>query len=876
MRHPKYSHAFEVVSELPAPLRSLKKLAFNFLWTWRSEFRDLFREIDKAQWDADHNPVQLISTLTPERLRSLAADKAFLSRLADRERDLDEYLAGDTWFGRLSGQSDDQIQIPKSEVQNASIAYFCAEFGISEGLPIYSGGLGVLAGDHLKAASDLGLPLVGVGLLYARGYFRQRLSPDGWQQEHYPAYDFYQMPLRLMHGQDEQPIRIEVEMPDRTVTCQVWRADVGRVPLYLLDSNVLENEPTDQGITDTLYGGDEEMRIQQEIILGVGGMRALRALGIKPTVCHMNEGHAAFLAIERIRQYMEEHGCDFRTGRQACVNGNVFTTHTPVPAGFDVFPKSLLEEYTGKLASSVGLTVDQLVRMGRINPDIQDEPFNMAILAMENANHVNGVSKLHASVTRGMFGPRWPQIPESEVPIDAVTNGIHTKTWICRRMALLFDRYLGPEWSQADASPEVWARAHAIPDQEMWAIRENQRGDLVRFVRKRLQSDIEKRNAGRVDFATIGTVLDPRILTIGFARRFATYKRATLLLEDRDRLKQLLFHADRPIQIVFAGKSHPRDDGGKKLIQDLFNFIHHEGALTRMVFIEDYDMGVARALVQGVDVWLNNPMRPQEASGTSGMKVVPNGGLNCSILDGWWDEGFQPGVGWAIGDRDNPAEGEHQDWLDSRSLYQLIESEIAPKFYHRVDGGIPTAWIEMMKRSIADLGPFFSTARMVQDYATKCYLPAHIAFTNMNGDAALKAIAWRERVKQAWPKVRVVQVTDTASSTNALGEEFCIKAIVDLGSLTPNEVRVQAFVGQIGPNRDLVNAQPVDLELFSDPPLSPMNGGERGQGGEGSGQHVFQGSIACAEAGHRGYTVRILPRHDLVDVAHELPLAAWE
>ncbi|HVL38162.1 MAG TPA: alpha-glucan family phosphorylase [Fimbriimonadaceae bacterium] len=854
MKHPKYAHSFEVVSDLPEPLRALKDLAYNFRWTWHHATRELFREVDKSLWEqVGHNPVQLLARLSPERLQWLASDSVFLAKLGHCHRDLQQYLQASTWFDEAY----------PGEREKTRIAYFCAEFGVSEGLPIYSGGLGVLAGDHLKAASDLGVPLVGIGLLYARGYFRQYLSPDGWQQERYPQYDFYGMPLHLMRGQDEQPVRIEVEFPDRVVTCQVWRADVGRVPLYLLDSNVLENEPNDQSITDTLYGGDEEMRIRQEMILGIGGLRALRAVGAWPTVCHMNEGHAAFLSVERLRQYMQDTGCDYRTARQVNVSGNVFTTHTPVPAGFDLFHPELLSRYMGKMASSVGLTFPEFVKLGRIEPENEGEAFNMAVLAMENANRVNAVSKLHANVTRGMFHQRWPMHPEDEVPIDAITNGIHTQTWISRRMAELLDHYLGHGWREDPAHPEVWEKVWDIPDSELWELRENQRGDFVRFVRKRLQRDLQRRNMGKTDFGIVSGILDPRVLTVGFARRFATYKRATLILSDRERLKSLLFHPERPVQIVFAGKSHPRDDGGKKLIQDLFNFINHEGAGARMVFLEDYDMQVARALVQGVDVWLNNPRRPMEASGTSGMKVVPNGGLNCSVLDGWWDEGFRPGAGWAIGERgENPDQGQ-QDWLDSRSFYQIMEQEIAPTFYHRVDGGVPSAWIEMVKRSMAELAPQFSTHRMVREYTDRFYMPAAEAFHRMSDegqDRAKAALAWRDRIRTAWPQVKVVSVGDTAQTVNPLGEDFCIRAAVTLGTLSPEDVRVQALVGQIGPNRDLLNVEVHDLRLT----------------GQDQGAHVFEGSFSCDRPGHRGYTVRVVPRHEDVHIPSEINLVAWE
>ncbi len=854
MKNPKFSHAFEVTTDLPEALRPLKKLASNFRWTWDHEARDIFRSMDRELWTkCEHNTILFLNSIEGEKIAKLAADSVFVARLNHAVDSLDAYLGSKTWFD----------QAYPGEREKTTVAYFCAEFGISEGLPIYSGGLGVLAGDHLKAASDLGIPLVGVGLLYNRGYFRQRLNHDGWQQEIYPEYDFYQMPLTLIRGENDQPLRIEVEFPDRVVTCQVWRAEIGRIPLYLLDSNVLENQPTDQGITDTLYGGDEEMRIRQEMILGIGGLRALRAVGINPTVCHMNEGHAAFMSIERIRQFMAERGCDFRTARQVIVSGNVFTTHTPVPAGFDLFYPELLQKYMGKTVAATGLNFNEFLRLGRVDADNTAEAFNMAVLAMENANHVNGVSKLHAKVSRGMFSDRWPSYPEDEVPVSAVTNGIHTMTWVSLRMAALFDEHLDADWRRNPQDKATWAGVANIPDEDLWSALENQRGELIRYIRRRLQNDLERRTLNKPEFGMINGILDPRILTIGFARRFATYKRASLMLTDRERLKGILFHPERPVQIVIAGKSHPRDDGGKHIIQDLVNFINTSGARARMVFLEDYDMGVARALVQGVDLWLNNPRRPYEASGTSGMKVVPNGGLNCSILDGWWDEGYEPGIGWAINDRSETQDAGHQDWLDSRALYHLLENEITPIFYHRVENGVPGGWIQMVKKSIMNHAPEFSTSRMVRDYATSSYMPAAAAyhsFSEPNLNRAKDALAWRDRVQSSWNQVRVSWVKDTAGSSNPLGKEFCLQAGIELNGLSVDDVDVQAVIGRIGPNREIIDAKLVSMAHKS---------------ADGS-LHVFEGSLVCGSAGHQGYTVRVVPKHADVNVAHELTLVTWE
>lgn len=852
--HPKYQHSFEVVSDLPEALKPLKKLAFNFRWTWHPETQQLFHEVDRSLWGlSDHNPLEVINRLSADRKKRLSEDRPFLAKLAEQEADLDDYLNRKSWFEEQYPDASDKT----------CIAYFCAEFGISECLPIYSGGLGVLAGDHLKAASDLGIPLVAVGLLYARGYFRQSLSDDGWQQEFYPQYDFYKLPLQLVRDKDEQPLTVQVELPDRTVTCQLWKAQVGRVPLYLLDSNVLENAPNDQTITDTLYGGDEEMRLRQEMILGIGGMRALKKLGIAPTVCHMNEGHAAFLTIERLYQFMADNQCDVASARQVIVAGNVFTTHTPVPAGFDLFPQALLQRYIGPSIDQLGMKFEDFMKRGRIDPENQGEPFNMAIFAMENANHVNGVSKLHANVSRDMFQEKWEQYPVEEVPIDAITNGIHTLSWMGFRQVQLLDRFLGPGWRENPADPEIWKQIAAIPDADLWDLRENQRGDFVRYCRNHLQLAMESRSAGTSDIMGISSVLDPRVLTVGFARRFATYKRASLLFADKERLKALLSHPERPIQFVFAGKSHPRDDGGKRLIQDIWRFIHHEGARNRMVFLEDYDMDVAKEMVQGVDVWLNNPRRPLEASGTSGMKVAPNGGLNCSVLDGWWAEAYQPGLGWAIGDNRPPAEEAQQDWSDARALYHLLEQEIAPKFYQRTDAGLPTAWIEMIKKSMAVLAPQFSTDRMVRQYTTEFYMPASERFQTLSADGldrAKKAMAWRKDLRAAWNQVKIVSVSDDAGMVNPLGRQFKVKAVVQLGSIKPEDIKIQALVGKVGSNRELFGTVVHDLALVDSQ----------------DGHATFEGELVMSETGHRGYVIRAVPQHQDLTIPSELDLVCWE
>ncbi|MBL8049237.1 MAG: alpha-glucan family phosphorylase [Chthonomonas sp.] len=848
----KFARSFEVVSSLPDALSGLRELALNFRWTWHPETQALFEETDPKLWaEVEHNPAQLISRLTTERKDQLAGDSVYLARLKTCVEELHRYLAADqTWF---------KSQYPADD-NRTKVAYFCFEFGISESLPIYSGGLGVLAGDHLKAASDLGVPLVAVGLLYSRGYFRQSLSPDNWQVEKYPNYDFFQMPLQLMRDENDVPLSIEVEFPDRVVTCHIWRAMVGRISLYLLDSNVLSNAQDDKQITDALYGGDEQMRLRQEMILGIGGMRALKRLGIRPSTCHLNEGHAGFLTIERLNQIMGEEGVDTKTARQAMVAGNIFTTHTPVPAGFDVFRPELLNTYLKKeIEGKLKMPMEEFVRMGRFQPDNSAEDLNMAVLAMENSNAVNGVSKLHAEVSRGMFGERWPQYPIQEVPVDSVTNGIHTATWMAPQMVALFDRHFSRAWRDSDSDYKLWQRVEEIPDQELWELRENLRGDFIRFLRKQIVKALQAKNASRSEISSASTVLDPRVLTIGFARRFATYKRAHLLMTDRERLLSILHNSERPVQFVFAGKSHPRDDGGKNIIQEINNFIQQGGARGRMVFLEDYDMEIARHMVRGVDVWLNNPRRPMEASGTSGMKVVPNGGLNASVLDGWWAEAYNNEVGWAIGDGTEHADPAHQDWLDSRSLYQLLEQEIVPKFYSRGESGIPTQWVEMVKASMAQHAPVYSTARMVREYASRYYVPCSERHLKLRADhcaEAGKAIEWRGKVRQAWPNVHIEDVSDTTAASNLVGTEFEISARVQLGGLSAEDVRVQVLVGKATASRELTDVQVHDMEP------------------QGDGNYRLRAS--CDFVGQMGYCLRVIPHHDLVSVAHELPLVVWQ
>ncbi len=848
MKHIKYARTFEVLSKFPKKLEPLKKLAYNLRWSWHHPTKLLFKSINKVLWtELKHNPVALINSLSEESIKRLLSDAGFMKELKHCENSLDNYLSSSTWF---------QKSYP--DEQSSKIAYFCAEFGINECLPIYSGGLGILAGDHLKAASDLGLPLVGVGLLYTRGYFKQFITPDGWQQEKYPEYNYFNMPINLVKDEHNQPLKISVDFPDRKVFCHIWKAEVGRTPLYLLDSNVLENDHFDKSITDTLYGGNEDMRIRQEIILGIGGMKALEALGITPTVCHMNEGHAAFLSLERTRQLMEKNGLDYDEAKNLVSSGNVFTTHTPVPAGFDLFHNSLIDKYLTNAINAINLPVNRFLSEGVFNEYSSDGLFNMALYAMSNTNTINGVSKLHAKVSQGMFHEKWPNLSISEVPIQPVTNGIHVETWISNRMSRLFDRYLGSDWRNSVECKGVWEKVDAIPDKEIWNIRENQRADLVRFARKRAAKQHYQKSTCQK-----GAILDPRILTIGFARRFATYKRATLLFSDIERLKNILHHAEHPVQIIFAGKSHPRDDGGKKYIQDIINYIQKEEGVQRILFLEDYDMDVATKLVQGVDVWLNNPRRPLEASGTSGMKVLANGGLNCSILDGWWAEGYHPDCGWAIGDGEEYNDPGYQDWIDSNSLYDIIEKEIVPKFYHRNTDGIPENWIKMVKESIKKLTPEFSTRRMVQNYTDEHYMLAAKAYNYLTRDSGAlhEYLDWKNHVMHHWHEVKIQNVRELSGSELQQGESFEIQAEIELGNINLNDVCVETLVGTVGSSGDLNNPKVVRLNCIENI--------------EGN-KHLFEGKIACEKGGSWGYVLRVVPDNEYINTRMHLNLMHWE
>ncbi|AMV25675.1 Glycogen phosphorylase [Gemmata sp. SH-PL17] len=844
--------SFTVLPRLPDRLRPLQALAYNLWWCWNADAVALFRRVNPDLFEAlDHSPIRLLGATDQSRFEELEHDDGFLAHMDRVARALDHYLKAPTWYQEHHAGD------------KARIAYFSAEFGIHESVPVYSGGLGVLAGDHLKSASDLGLPLTGITLMYREGYFRQYLNVDGWQQERYPENDFFTLPLTPELDSTGAPLTVTVPLPGREVALRVWHIQVGRVPLYLLDANIPQNKPEDRAITAQLYGGDQHTRIQQEIILGIGGIRALRAMNKMPTVCHMNEGHAAFTGLERIRLLIEEEGLDFATAYEAVKAGTCFTTHTPVPAGNDSFPIHMAEQYLGEYAAKMGLDRNALVALGRQHPGNEQEPFGMTVLALKVANVSNGVSKLHGSVSRRMWKELWPELPAGEVPITSITNGVHTQSWLAPEFAQLYDRYLGIQWEERPTDFAIWKRVEHIPDGELWRTHERGRERLVALARARLRAQLKRRGSPPSEVEGADEVLDPDALTIGFARRFATYKRGDLIFRNAERIAALVNSKDRPVQFIFAGKAHPQDRGGKELIQRVVQQSRKPEFRKRVVFIEDYDMSVARYLVQGVDVWLNNPRRPLEASGTSGMKICGNGGLNLSILDGWWVEGYDGDNGWAIGAGEEYTDLAYQDEVESRALLDLIEQDIAPTFYKRDAGGLPREWIRRMKRSIMSLVPVFNTNRMVEQYTERCYVPSHRRAAKLSANhlqGAKELAAWRRRVGSEWGQVRIEAVDAPTGEALRVGATFPVKVRVNLGTLRPDDVEVQLCYGVLDALGDIADPKSLPLE-------------SNGSGGGAS--VLFAGEVPCRASGQFGFGVRVLPKNANLPHLFEPGMVTW-
>ncbi|MGA2915874.1 MAG: alpha-glucan family phosphorylase [Sedimentisphaerales bacterium] len=866
---------FTVLPALPETLRPLRDIAQNMFWSWNPEFIELFRQIDPEKWEqSGHNPVKLLGMVNQSRFNDLAEKQGFIYQLKQAQEKLEHYINSTGWFEKVWNKTPKPV-----------IAYFSLEFGVHESLPIYAGGLGILAGDHLKSASDLGLPLVGMGLMYQRGYFRQYLNADGWQQERYEDNDFYNMPVELVKKKSGKPLTIKLAFPQRQVVAQVWKVTVGRVRLFLLDTNTSANSEKDRLITSALYAGDSELRIQQEILIGIGGFKALLIMGLEPFVCHMNEGHAAFMALERMRHLSAMRNLSFDEALEATRSSNIFTVHTPVKAGNDEFSPELMNKYFGAYFPKLGIEKNKFLALGRINSDRDSETFKMPVLALRTSIFRNGVSKLHGKVSRSMWADLWPALPAAEVPISSITNGIHAKSFISSELNLLYERYLGFNWNEEIADEAIWNNVDQIPDEELWRIHQRSKENLIGFVRRQLKAQLQRRGTYHTELGWAEEVLDPEALTIGFARRFATYKRGNLLLKDMERLINLLNKTDKPVQIIFAGKAHPNDEQGKEIIRQIIHFASGNVVRRRFIFLEDYNIDIARYLVQGVDIWLNTPRVPMEASGTSGMKAAINGALNVSTLDGWWAEGYSLNNGWVIGAGETYDDYDYQDKVESEAVFNLFENEIVPLFYTRSADNLPRAWIHRMKNSIKWIAPRFNTHRMVAEYTSRFYKPAAqtwLAFVESGMTKAKNLAAWKNKLKQEWKNIKIedvdVQIRNGKAAVPlngnavslAVGAELQITANVRLGNLTPGDVAVQIYHGSV----DLWGN--INVGSVKNMENGPQASTETIEQTKKDGLYQFTGTIKCTRSGKCGFALRVVPKHEDLVEPYEPGLITWE
>ena len=826
---------FDVTPRIPDELSFLDTLSRNLWWSWNADAVDLFRRINPHLWkESGYSPLRFLNRISQERLEQLAQDNGFLSQQESvRQRFEADVLA--------------EVEDTEKCADKGLIAYFSLEYGIHSSLRLYSGGLGVLSGDHLKAASDLKIPLVGVGLLYRQGYFQQYLDNNGWQQEHYPENEIHHLPLApaCRDGESEQ-VTVSIPLPDGQLKAQVWRLQVGRIPLYLLDSNIPDNDAAFRGITGQLYGGDRHNRLRQELLLGIGGYRALVALGRVPAVTHINEGHAGFQNLARIHHMMQEHNLNLEEAIEVVRRTTAFTTHTPVPAGNETFHADMLRPYLETMRNEIDIDADTVISWGQPPDGGEQDRLSMTILALRLAEYNNGVSRLHGTVSRQMWSHLWKQYPPEEVPIAHITNGVHVPTWVSTENATLLDRYVGPEWRLESAG--VLERVDDIPHEELWHAHELGRERMIRNARDIAVRQLRRRNATRSEIQQARSILDHDVLTIGFARRFATYKRAALLLRDPARFEALLTNEERPVQFLFAGKAHPADDHGKELIRQLVEFSRKPSVHRRITFLEDYNMHMARRLVQGVDVWLNTPRRPQEASGTSGMKSALNGGLHLSILDGWWDEGYSRERGWAIPEEERHDDTEYQDTVECQALFNLLETEVVPTFYERSDADLPGQWLDMMKESMKMGLRQFSSYRMVRQYWEGFYTPAcdnHRDLLANDAKVARELVQQFGRLRASWDQVHVeMPVADKDIARLQVGESFTVRSKVRLGDLKPEDVDVQVYYGTVDPANRVTNPQVLLMELEKE-----VDGGA----------YQFKQAICCEQTGRYGFTVRVTP-----------------
>lgn len=839
-----------VFPTLPPRISRLYDLAYNLWWSWTPEAQALYAGLDPDLWEqVKHNPVRLLAEIDPAKLEAAASDSRFLARFDAILGDFDAYMSrADTWFRATYPQFDGK-----------TICYFSAEFGLHESLPIYSGGLGVLAGDHIKEASDLGLPFVGIGFLYPQGYFTQRITRDGTQEAFYDKLAFGTVAAKPAVGADGREIQISVDLPGRTVYAKVWKLQIGRVALYLMDTDVPGNAPGDRELSARLYGGDHELRISQEIVLGIGGLRVVRALGLDPAVFHMNDSHPVFMVLERARELVAE-GLPFDVAREVVRASTVFTTHTPVPAGNEVFDYGTIDKYFSNYWGQLGLSRDQFHDLAR-----QQMPwgtaFSMTVLALRFSSLHNGVSKLHSAVARRMWHFLWPGITEDEVPITHVTNGVHTKTWLAPELRDLYTRYLAPDWLDRISDGATWQPITEIPDEKLWRTHLDRKQQLIAYVRRRLRQHRARLGEGPKALAEAETIGDPNALIIGFARRFATYKRGTLIFRDRERLLRLLSDPERPVLIIFAGKAHPADEPGKALIREIYTLSRTPEFAGKIIFLENYDMEMARFLVAGVDLWLNNPIRPHEASGTSGMKASLNGVPNCSILDGWWAEGYNGHNGWAVGEEREYQDLETQNDADVADLYNKLEREIVPTFFDRDSQGLSRRWLAIMKEAIRTVAPTFSMMRQVKDYTERLYIPTierNAAFIDSHYEKARQLAQWKQQIYRHWGELAV-----TAQGPNdtqlGVGQRVEVTAELALGGLRPEDVLVELVIGREH-DWEVIENGSVRLEP---------------QGRTEQGTYLFRNSIAAEQGGSLVWGVRVIPAHPDLATKYELGLVRW-
>lgn len=841
--------------QLPKRIEKLGDIANNLWWAWNTEFLKLFQKIDMDLWEqCNKNPVKFLRQVSQESLEKVTRDKNFLNEYDKIADNFEDYInSKNTWFNN---------KYPENK--NDLIAYFSAEYGLDETIPIYSGGLGILSGDHLKAASDLGIPLVGVGLLYKNGYFNQRINGYGQQETEYTNIDLYDLPINPVKDEKGEDLTIYVKFPKRRLYLKVWQINVGRVKLYLLDSDIPKNNPEDRDVTLRLYGGDQEMRIRQEIVLGMAGVNLLtKYLGLKPTVYHMNEGHSAFLNLEIIKDIIAEKQVTFEVAKDIASSKTVFTTHTPVPAGNDIFPIDLVEKYFQNFWPRLGITREEFLKLGmKPGPDL-DSGFNMGILALKIAGKKNGVSKLHGAVSRELFGDVWPNIAANESPIGYVTNGIHTCTWLAPKLKELYNKYLVPYWQDNMYQDSIWEKIKNIPDEKLWNVHIERKKKLLNLVKENTTERLRRSGYSYESINEIVSKLNPEALTIGFARRFATYKRATLIFKDLERITQIMNNTDRPIQLIFAGKAHPADKEG----QDLIKYIHEVSMMPqfkgKIFLLENYNIAMSRYLVSGVDVWLNNPRRPMEASGTSGQKASVNGVINFSVLDGWWAEGYTQTNGWTIGTNATYDSYEAQDVADSESMYNTLEEKIAPIYYEKDKNGISKRWIQLMKNSIITTGGKYSTARMLVDYTNQFYIPLCNLTKKYydNVDNVAEYNAWKKDLYKNWKDIKITQGNNLENVTVDAGKNLEVECEVDLPNIDVENITAEVYYGKILENGivESVNIIPMKLKKADSE----------------NKKYYYTAKIELTTGGNYGYTFRVMPKNKMILEPANLDLVKW-